>query len=191
MVSHQGMTRRRNHTRKGFNLIESAIVLAVVGLVIGGIWVAAAAVSENMKISRTESAILEIMTGFREKIPRSAWPGLGRGASEYSLWDYTEQMGLFPADFTNHQDLWDGDMDIYWSETSPTIAIYFNRLTQSRCVKLISAITAHYRDNADLVGIWIGAPSNTWHDVWPVSPANTGCLDSASLEFNFTLTRSN
>lgn len=33
--------------RLGFNLIEAAIVLGVVGLVIGGIWVAASAVRNN------------------------------------------------------------------------------------------------------------------------------------------------
>ncbi len=37
----------RHKARKGFNLIEAAIVLAVVGAVIGGIWVAAATVSYN------------------------------------------------------------------------------------------------------------------------------------------------
>jgi prepilin-type N-terminal cleavage/methylation domain-containing protein len=31
--------------RKGFSLVEAAIVLAVVGLVIGGIWYAASALS--------------------------------------------------------------------------------------------------------------------------------------------------
>lgn len=41
----------------GFNLIEAAIVLGVVGLIIGGIWVAASAVSRAQKIDRTVSAI--------------------------------------------------------------------------------------------------------------------------------------
>ncbi len=47
-------------TRKGFNLIESAVVLAVVGGVIGGIWYAAAAVTENRKVIETEKGILTI-----------------------------------------------------------------------------------------------------------------------------------
>lgn len=34
-----------------FSLIEAAIVLGVVGLVIGGIWVAAAAVQETMRVN--------------------------------------------------------------------------------------------------------------------------------------------
>jgi type II secretory pathway pseudopilin PulG len=33
---------RRRQSQQGFNLIEAAIVLGVIGLVIGGIWVGAA-----------------------------------------------------------------------------------------------------------------------------------------------------
>ena len=43
----QAITRQK--TRRGFNLIESAIVLGVVGAVIGGIWVAASAVNDHIK----------------------------------------------------------------------------------------------------------------------------------------------
>ncbi len=46
------------HRKMGFNLIESAIVLGVVGLVIGGIWVAATAVNEHSKINRTLEGLI-------------------------------------------------------------------------------------------------------------------------------------
>ena len=42
-------------SKRGFNLIEAAIVLGVVGLVIGGIWVAAAKVSYDNKWRQTEA----------------------------------------------------------------------------------------------------------------------------------------
>ncbi len=42
------MTTRRAKIQDGFSLIEAAIVLSIVGLVIGGIWVAASAVKDNM-----------------------------------------------------------------------------------------------------------------------------------------------
>lgn len=38
--------------KRGFSLIEAAIVLGIIGLVIGGIWVAAASVQENNRVSR-------------------------------------------------------------------------------------------------------------------------------------------
>ena len=49
---------QKNH---GFSLTEAAIVLAVAGLVIGGIWIAAAAVSRNHQINQTQTGILKIV----------------------------------------------------------------------------------------------------------------------------------
>lgn len=43
--------------KRGFNLIESAVVLGVVGLVIGGIWVASSAMIENHKVNKTVADI--------------------------------------------------------------------------------------------------------------------------------------
>lgn len=51
--------------RRGFNLIEAAIVLGVVGLVIGGIWVAAAAVQSNMKKSDASRGLIQIVQNVR------------------------------------------------------------------------------------------------------------------------------
>lgn len=45
------------YRQRGFSLIEAAIVLAVVGLVLGGIWVAAAAMYENYKVNKTVEGI--------------------------------------------------------------------------------------------------------------------------------------
>jgi hypothetical protein len=46
--------------RRGFNLIEAAIVLGLVGLVVGGIWVAASAVYENYKVNKTVEGVSTI-----------------------------------------------------------------------------------------------------------------------------------
>lgn len=48
----------RHSRKRGFSLIEAAIVLAVVGLVIGGIWVAAAKVNDSIKWRQTEEGWL-------------------------------------------------------------------------------------------------------------------------------------
>ena len=57
------MTARKKH--RGFNLIEAAIVLGVVGLVIGGIWVAAASVIQNQRVNKTVAAFGQIYAGVR------------------------------------------------------------------------------------------------------------------------------
>lgn len=43
--------------RRGFNLIESAIVLGVIGFVLGGIWIAAGTVNDKMQINRLQTQI--------------------------------------------------------------------------------------------------------------------------------------
>lgn len=52
------MTKLCRKKRRGFNLIEAAIVLGVVGLVVAGVWVAAAAISERREINNAKEFIL-------------------------------------------------------------------------------------------------------------------------------------
>lgn len=47
--------------RRGFNLVEAAIVLGVIGLVIGGIWVAAASITQRMKANDAKQALGQII----------------------------------------------------------------------------------------------------------------------------------
>lgn len=74
----------------GLSLIETAIVLAVIGLVIGGIWVAAAAVSEKMKMNT-------LVTGIRTAFNRADLAfqrqnvGIGVWLNTTAGWD----MGLY------------------------------------------------------------------------------------------------
>lgn len=42
----------RHLLKRGFNLIEAAIVLGVIGLALGGFWIATAAVQENMRMNK-------------------------------------------------------------------------------------------------------------------------------------------
>lgn len=60
------MTKRKN--RRGFSLIEAAIVLGVVGLVIGGVWVSASTVRYNMKIREATNGILYTARNIQNKI---------------------------------------------------------------------------------------------------------------------------
>lgn len=55
----------KTYKRRGFNLVEAAIVLGVVGLVIGGIWVAAAEVQKNRKLSVAATSIGQAVEAIR------------------------------------------------------------------------------------------------------------------------------
>jgi type II secretory pathway pseudopilin PulG len=51
--------------RHGFNLVEAAVVLGVVGLIIGGIWVAASAVQKQHRYTRMVNGMLAINASLR------------------------------------------------------------------------------------------------------------------------------
>src|ERR1700733_2189126 len=70
-------TNLRNRTplrrkRRGFTLTEIAIVLGIVGLILGAIWVAAAAVYNNLRTSHANTEILQVAQAIRTLYANSA-----------------------------------------------------------------------------------------------------------------------
>lgn len=61
-------------SQKGFNLIEAAIVLGVVGLVIGGIWVGASAVMRQHRVQQTIDGMLSIAERINQIYGKTAVP---------------------------------------------------------------------------------------------------------------------
>src|ERR1700740_210314 len=51
--------------KRGFTLTEIAIVLGIIGLILGAIWVAAAAVYNNMRTSKATTEILTAVQNVR------------------------------------------------------------------------------------------------------------------------------
>lgn len=68
--------------RRGFSLVESAIVLAVVGLVIGGIWWAASAISTAREVSDIKEYVLYLQS-VTQKYSRIWMP---TGSNAYGSW---------------------------------------------------------------------------------------------------------
>src|ERR1700733_12022724 len=64
MTGMQEMSPTRQ-TKRGFTLTEIAIVLGIIGLILGAIWVAAAAVYTNMRTSKTTTELLDIVQNVR------------------------------------------------------------------------------------------------------------------------------
>lgn len=90
--------------RKGFSLIEAAIVLGVVGLIIGSIWIAAASVRENMLANQITSGYLHIVSEMQSRVPISLATGRncsnnGRILQDEYSYSSGVLMGLFPADW--------------------------------------------------------------------------------------------
>lgn len=51
--------------KKGFTLTEIAIVLGIIGIILGSIWVAAAAVYNNLRVSHANTEFLQLVQGIR------------------------------------------------------------------------------------------------------------------------------
>ena len=68
--SHRSFLRAKN----AFSLIESAIILAVIGLVIGGVWLAAAAMQQEFRKSELQRGIALTVSGIRDLLPLQNWP---------------------------------------------------------------------------------------------------------------------
>jgi hypothetical protein len=85
-------------SRNGFSLIEATIILAIVGLVIGGIWVAASAVRDHWKTQKIAEDVIRIgMSGaklFREEILMNADETTIHWLTSAAL-----NAGVFPEDF--------------------------------------------------------------------------------------------
>ena len=87
-------------TRMGFNLIEAAFVLAVVGAVIGTIWVAAAKFYEDYKVNKTVNDVALIVKNLQGLISI-------RDSEEMSMQGLTDltptliAAGVYPNDWVN------------------------------------------------------------------------------------------
>ena len=57
--------KKQEAKKRGFTLTEIAIVLGIVGLILGAIWVAAAAVYNNLRVTHANTAILQTVQGIR------------------------------------------------------------------------------------------------------------------------------
>lgn len=88
-----------NQDQSGFNLIETTIVLMIVGLVISGVWMAGATVWNNMRKNDLTQQLMLIVTNVRNIY-----------SGQSSLADMTPETlisaGAFPSDMLRNRAVW-------------------------------------------------------------------------------------
>jgi len=166
---------RKTH---GFNLIESAIVLGIIGLIIGGIWLAGATVSEQRIISNLSSATLQTVQNVRNTLKGQTLPHsftwlhemLINGKMLPANWTSTESQVIYSENgsWTNLGIEYDP------TEYAPSggyglVVAFTDKLTDSQCIKLVSSITSRFTDRSDLMTVAIG--SSTYLRSFPVDTA--------------------
>ncbi len=137
------MNNARN-TRRGFTLTEIAIVLGIIGLILGAIWVASGSVYSNLRVSQAATETLMIVENFK-----SLYGGNRNGQAPNGT-DITAMAisaGLLPADMIQTGNTtyalgpWGGSqVNIYSASVWDAVTVAFWNIDQSTCNRLADAI---------------------------------------------------
>jgi Tfp pilus assembly protein PilE len=162
----------------GFNLIEAAIVLGIVGLIVGGIWAAASSAYENMR----QQAASKNLLSFAQAI-RGYYANSGAATISTTMSDAITQ-GLVPADMrqgtTAAASPWATPVTLGTGAIVGvnTFGILFSGLEQSTCINLINRNT-NSAGGAGLIAVAGTATMPTTLSSFPL-PA-TGAGSSTAL----------
>jgi len=203
----EAVTRR---AKRGFNLIEAAIVLGVVGLVIGSIWVGAATMYENYKVNKTVEALIMASQKLGETISFADASSLPRGGTYAQLTSYCISAKIFPDDFYDGNKIvtpFNGGVIPSGHANGGSIVCTINPYlsgedkieiivgveTKQLCRKMVRAITARFKNNNLLANILIFDVDNQNSSLftnWPLdgSQCNSAWMDTPlqiRLRFNF------
>lgn len=155
-----------HRARRGFNLIEAAIVLGVVGLVIGGIWISAASIHRKMQIQKAENLILMVSQGTYNKIQLRDF---GNVAGWVELNDFIVNSGVLPKDTQiagRPLDPWGNQMLFGLNDVGfgPYFAIEFTNVPFNICAALVAAVESHFRDGDTRIFLGSGTTSGSCDD---------------------------
>jgi prepilin-type N-terminal cleavage/methylation domain-containing protein len=133
---------RLDQKKKGFTLTEIAIVLGIIGLILGAIWVAAAGVYQNQRNTHANTQVMQLVQSIRTLYATSA---SDTGLTTASL----ITAGAVPTDMVNGATLSDpysGATTIQVTTDGLGFYISMSNLTQAQCANLLMAIASANRD---------------------------------------------
>lgn len=137
----------------GLTLTEAAVVLGIVGLVLGAIWSAAGSVSRSQKSVRTTQQLAQLVQGIKTL---TATTNSGLGLNPQVLM----KAGVVPKEmYTDPNgkiyDLWGGEVEIDASVTCPgssvsnsCVRVVFNALPAEACADLLVRNAGPARDSS-------------------------------------------
>ncbi len=187
--------------QRGFGLIEAVIVLGLVGLVIGGIWIAAQNVVAQMRVTETAQGILNTAMNARRLLPYHSYPttpgtGIYIGSTLNAANAYPPgfrpagNMAISPAGvrIEAHQSCWSICPMLGISLRGPGDTVYPTTLKSPECVQLIRRFAGIARDNSEFLYVQITVPGNSNYLLIypPIDPALVNCpADFTTVVFWF------
>lgn len=156
-ILRSGSTQRK----KGFTLTEIAIVLGIIGMILGAIWVAASSVYNNQRSAKATNELLTIAQGIRSLYSTSnAVDTTGNADMTLSATDavkYTYiQANIFPSDMLANGgkavvNPWNGGVAITQATATnagDSFIVAFDQVPQAGCIAILTGNTGTGRDGS-------------------------------------------
>ncbi len=163
-------TRTSPAREAGFNLIEAAIVLGIVGLIVGGIWAAAASAYENMR----QQSASKNMLAFAQNV-RNFYSNGGATSIDTSMTNAITQ-GLVPPDMrvgtTAAISSWATPVTIDTGAINSinVFGIIFTGLNRQTCINLIVRNT-NASQGSGLISVGSSSTIPTTEGTFPITTA--------------------
>jgi prepilin-type N-terminal cleavage/methylation domain-containing protein len=136
--------RRQKIDKKGFTLTEIAIVLGIIGLILGAIWTAAASVYANQRLTHTNTAILGVAQGIRSLYSTSSSTGY---AAATLITPAMVSAGIIPTDLAAGTGPFPGgSMGVSATSDGLGFVVSVTAVPQSACINLLTMLGGESRD---------------------------------------------
>ncbi|MGE3624620.1 MAG: type 4 pilus major pilin [Bdellovibrionales bacterium] len=166
----------------GFTLTEMAIVLGIVGLIIGAIWAAASGVFSSNKVRAAQTQMAFILEAFR-----GLYSTKGVDANDDITCSVGTTNGFFPQDMivgtctqdtvaTYPRNPWSGAVQVLAVQATQGISIFYGGLPRSACIQL--ATQAPNTSDVQSISLNGGAAITTFPIA--VATANTQCANAGN-----------
>lgn len=148
------MSHFRKSCNAGFSLVEAAIVLGVVGLIIGGIWAASNSVAQNRQTNQLAAGTLVMVNNIRRVFADSFPTASTVLGSEVNTLGLAAGADGFTYDATvgNIRDMLGHNIWVDFNYTRPggdwPIQIWFENIDAATCIRLTAECTG--------TGQWLG-----------------------------------
>jgi len=144
----------REIKKRGFTLTEIAIVLGIIGLILGAVWAAATAVYSNIRVSQAEQGITQTAQAVRSMFAASGNTGVA------ALTIITTP-GMFPVSWVNgvnYGNPWNPPTGVasYVNGNGTFFDIELTGVPNAACAALANyfGFSASSQNNGQIVGLW-------------------------------------
>ncbi len=133
-----------SQARKGFTLTEIAIVLGIMGLILGAIWTAASSVYTNQRTAHAQTAILQIAQGIRSLYAASA----NTGYAQELITNQMNNAGVIPADLKGGTSgpFPNGTTGIISTGDGLGFVVAMTSVPQQNCINLLMGLAGDTKD---------------------------------------------